>query len=88
MFVVYIGRCHHGAMRQPALAVDADVQLYPEVVSRPRELPPQPLAEPYVKLTCGCCSVRLLSLQYTIFDSPFRTVQPATVRCTEESSLP
>ncbi|GAA0249747.1 hypothetical protein GCM10009086_01770 [Pseudomonas rhodesiae] len=33
------------------LIIDTDVRLHAEVVSRPRELPPQPLAEPYVTLS-------------------------------------
>jgi hypothetical protein len=31
VFVVHVGRRHHGAVRQPALAVHADVQLHAEI---------------------------------------------------------
>jgi hypothetical protein len=50
MLVMHIGRGEHRAVHQPALAVHPDVQLRTEVVSRPEESHPEPLAEPYVTL--------------------------------------
>src|SRR5690606_6059987 len=47
----HVGRRAHHAVYQAGFAVGADVRLHAEVVSRPRELPPQPLAEPYVTLS-------------------------------------
>jgi hypothetical protein len=35
----------------PAVGIHRNVRLHAEVVSRPQELPPQPLAEPYVTLS-------------------------------------
>ncbi len=47
----HVGRRAHHAVHQARLIIDTDVRLHAEVVSRPRELPPQPLAEPYVTLS-------------------------------------
>src|SRR5664280_2500727 len=38
-------------MHHALLAVHADMRLQTEVASRPRELPPQPLSDPYVTLS-------------------------------------
>src|SRR4051812_34402142 len=49
--VVHVTRGHAGAVYQAAVTVHPDVQLHAKVVSRPRQLPPQSLAEPYVTLS-------------------------------------
>jgi hypothetical protein len=49
--VVDVARRAAHRMHQARFGVHADVGLHAEVVSRPQELPPQPLAEPYVKLS-------------------------------------
>ena len=49
--VVDIGRRADDGVHQARCGIRADVRLHAEVVSRPRELPPQPLAEPYVTLS-------------------------------------
>jgi hypothetical protein len=36
MLVVHVRCCHHGAVCQPRLAVHPDMNIHPEVVSRPR----------------------------------------------------
>ena len=43
-------RASSPASVEPAAGIDANVRLHAEVVSRPLELPLQPLAEPYVTL--------------------------------------
>ena len=49
--IMHVRRRRHHCMHQLGLAVDPDVRLHAEMVSRPRQLPPQPLAEPYVTLS-------------------------------------
>src|SRR5262249_50613676 len=46
-----VGRRHHCRVDDLALAVDPHMRLHSEVASRPRDLPPQPLSDPYVTLS-------------------------------------
>ena len=48
--VMDVGRRGDHRVHETRPGIDADVGLHPKVVSRPQELPPQPLAEPYVTL--------------------------------------
>src|ERR1035441_5713889 len=52
MLVRYRGSGRAYRMHHTRLAVHADMRLQPEVASRPRELPPQPLSDPYGTLSC------------------------------------
>src|SRR5207247_4243469 len=47
----YVGRRRHRRVDDLRLAIHPHVRLHPEVASRLRELPPQPLSDPYVTLS-------------------------------------
>ena len=49
--VADVGRRADHRVHKTRMRIDANMRLHPEEVSRPRELPPQPLAEPYVTLS-------------------------------------
>src|ERR1035437_2294812 len=51
MLVCHAGRRSDHRMHHRLLAIHTDVRLGSEVASRPRELPPQPLSDPYVTLS-------------------------------------
>jgi hypothetical protein len=51
VFIRDRGRRRAYRMHDAFLAIHADMRLQPEVASRPRELPPQPLSDPYVTLS-------------------------------------
>src|SRR5262249_5519832 len=46
-----VGRRPHRRVDDLALAVHPHMRLHPEMASRPRDLPPQPLSDPYVTLS-------------------------------------
>jgi hypothetical protein len=56
--VVDVGLGAHHAVHEPGVPVHADVGLRAEVVSRPQDLPLQPLAEPDVTLSRHTASVQ------------------------------
>ena len=49
--IMHIGGGRFDRVHQSRFRIGTGVHLHPEMVSRPRELPPQPLAEPYVSVS-------------------------------------
>lgn len=49
--IVDVGGRAHRRVHQARVSIHANVSLHAEVVSRPGEPPPEPLAEPYVTLS-------------------------------------